>query len=155
MLNAIRTAIAVSGVDELHAVLGGFHLGVAPPDYIEHTVAELRAVAPDVLIPMHFTGPIQRMRMPAARSLAAISLSLRRASASTLGHLLGVAIAFGIEALYFPPPCATGLDLLSAASLSVPLRIYMPRPSKKGGSSPLVGAWHTSCSLSRKFGAFS
>ena len=57
VLNAIRTAIAVSGVDELHAVLGGFHLGVAPPDYIEHTVAELRAVAPDVLIPMHFTGP--------------------------------------------------------------------------------------------------
>ena len=109
MLNAIRTAIAVSGVDELHAVLGGFHLGVAPPDYIEHTVAELRAVAPDVLIPMHFTGPIQRMRMPAARSLAsAISSSLRRASASSLRYLLGVAVAFGVVALYFPPPCATG-----------------------------------------------
>ena len=56
VLNAVRTAMAVSGVDKLHAVLGGFHLGVAPPDYIEHTIAELKALAPDVVIPMHCTG---------------------------------------------------------------------------------------------------
>jgi len=56
VLNAVRTAIAVSGVDKLHAVLGGFHLGVAPPDYVEHTVAELQALMPDVVIPMHCTG---------------------------------------------------------------------------------------------------
>ena len=43
VINAIRTAMAVSGVDKLHAVLGGFHLGVAPPDYVEHTIAELTA----------------------------------------------------------------------------------------------------------------
>jgi 7,8-dihydropterin-6-yl-methyl-4-(beta-D-ribofuranosyl)aminobenzene 5'-phosphate synthase len=56
VLNAVRTAMGVSGVDKLHAVLGGFHLGVAPPDYVEHTVAELKALAPDVVIPMHCTG---------------------------------------------------------------------------------------------------
>jgi len=56
VLNAVRTAMAVSGVDKLHAVLGGFHLGVAPPDYVEHTVAELKALTPDVVIPMHCTG---------------------------------------------------------------------------------------------------
>ena len=56
VLNAVRTAMAVSGVDKLHAVLGGFHLGVAPPDYVEHTVAELQALMPDVVIPMHCTG---------------------------------------------------------------------------------------------------
>ena len=56
VLNAVRAAMAVSGVDRLHAVLGGFHLGVAPPDYVEHTVAELKALAPDVVIPMHCTG---------------------------------------------------------------------------------------------------
>jgi len=56
VLNAVRTAMAVSGVEKLHAVLGGFHLGVAPPDYVEHTVAELKALAPDVVIPMHCTG---------------------------------------------------------------------------------------------------
>ena len=41
LINAIRQAMAVSGVDKLHAVLGGFHLGVAPPDYVEHTIGEL------------------------------------------------------------------------------------------------------------------
>ncbi len=56
VLNAVRTAIAVSGVDKLHAVVGGFHLGVAPPDYVDHTIAELKALAPDVVIPMHCTG---------------------------------------------------------------------------------------------------
>jgi hypothetical protein len=39
-----------------HAVLGGFHLSVAPPDYVEHTIAELKAMTPDVVIPMHCTG---------------------------------------------------------------------------------------------------
>jgi 7,8-dihydropterin-6-yl-methyl-4-(beta-D-ribofuranosyl)aminobenzene 5'-phosphate synthase len=64
IINAIRTAMAVSGVDKLHAVLGGFHLGVAPPDYVEHTIAELKALRPDVVIPMHCTGRafIARMR---------------------------------------------------------------------------------------------
>ncbi len=56
VLNAIRTAMAVSGVDKLHAVLGGFHLGVAPPDYVDHTISEMKALAPDVIIPMHCTG---------------------------------------------------------------------------------------------------
>ncbi|MGE5268523.1 MAG: MBL fold metallo-hydrolase [Thiohalocapsa sp.] len=56
LINTIRTAQQVSGVDKLHAVLGGFHLGVAPPDYIEHTVSELKAMQPDVVLPMHCTG---------------------------------------------------------------------------------------------------
>jgi 7,8-dihydropterin-6-yl-methyl-4-(beta-D-ribofuranosyl)aminobenzene 5'-phosphate synthase len=56
LINTIKTAMAVSGVAKLHAVLGGFHLGVAPPDYIEHTIAELQALAPDVIIPMHCSG---------------------------------------------------------------------------------------------------
>jgi 7,8-dihydropterin-6-yl-methyl-4-(beta-D-ribofuranosyl)aminobenzene 5'-phosphate synthase len=56
LINTIRTAQAVSGVEKLHAVLGGFHLGAAPADYIDHTVAELKALAPDVVVPMHCTG---------------------------------------------------------------------------------------------------
>jgi 7,8-dihydropterin-6-yl-methyl-4-(beta-D-ribofuranosyl)aminobenzene 5'-phosphate synthase len=48
--------MAVSGVSKLHAVLGGFHLGIAPPDYVEHTVSELKALDPDVVIPMHCSG---------------------------------------------------------------------------------------------------
>lgn len=64
VINAIRQAMAVSGVSKLHAVLGGFHLGAAPPDYVDHTISELKAMAPDVVIPMHCTGRnfIARMR---------------------------------------------------------------------------------------------
>ena len=56
LINTVKTAMAVSGVGKLHAVLGGFHLGPAPMDYVEHTVAELKALAPDVVIPMHCSG---------------------------------------------------------------------------------------------------
>jgi 7,8-dihydropterin-6-yl-methyl-4-(beta-D-ribofuranosyl)aminobenzene 5'-phosphate synthase len=56
LINTIETAKAVSGVEKLHAVIGGFHLGAAPPDYIEHTVAALKALEPDVVVPMHCTG---------------------------------------------------------------------------------------------------
>jgi 7,8-dihydropterin-6-yl-methyl-4-(beta-D-ribofuranosyl)aminobenzene 5'-phosphate synthase len=55
-INAIRTAMAVSGVSKLHAVVGGFHLGVAPADYLDHAMAELKSLDPDVVIPMHCTG---------------------------------------------------------------------------------------------------
>ena len=53
LINAIRQAMAVSGIDKLHAVLGGFHLGVAPLDYVEHTIGakgpDTRCGDPDAL----------------------------------------------------------------------------------------------------------
>ena len=56
LINTIRAAMQVANVDRLHAVIGGFHLGVAPPDYVEHTIAELKALDPDVVLPMHCSG---------------------------------------------------------------------------------------------------
>jgi 7,8-dihydropterin-6-yl-methyl-4-(beta-D-ribofuranosyl)aminobenzene 5'-phosphate synthase len=56
LINTIKAAQAVSGVSKLHAVIGGFHLGVAPPDYVEHTITELKALDPDVVLPMHCSG---------------------------------------------------------------------------------------------------
>ena len=56
IINTIKTAMAVSNIGKLHAVIGGFHLGVAPPDYVEHTVAELKALDPDIVLPMHCSG---------------------------------------------------------------------------------------------------
>jgi 7,8-dihydropterin-6-yl-methyl-4-(beta-D-ribofuranosyl)aminobenzene 5'-phosphate synthase len=68
LINTVKTAMAVSGVDRLHAVVGGFHLGMSPPDYIDHTVTELEALAPDVVLPMHCSGEVfieaMRRRMP-------------------------------------------------------------------------------------------
>lgn len=68
LINTVKTAMAVSGVTRLHAVVGGFHLGTSPADYIEHTVDELEAMAPDVVLPMHCSGSsfieAMRRRMP-------------------------------------------------------------------------------------------
>jgi 7,8-dihydropterin-6-yl-methyl-4-(beta-D-ribofuranosyl)aminobenzene 5'-phosphate synthase len=68
IVNTVRTAMQAANVDKLHAVIGGFHLGMAPLDYIAHTVDELEALAPDVVVPMHCTGTnfteAMRRRMP-------------------------------------------------------------------------------------------
>jgi hypothetical protein len=99
---------------------------------------------PPIAVPQAVVAPANFGTFSACASLQRAALPrpsrrvLRRASSSSLGHLR-VAVAFGVEAVYFPSPCATGLDLLSAESLSVPLGIYMTKASKKGGSQPLAG----------------
>jgi 7,8-dihydropterin-6-yl-methyl-4-(beta-D-ribofuranosyl)aminobenzene 5'-phosphate synthase len=57
IVNTVRQAMAVSGVKKVHAALGGFHLFPAPEDYVRRTVAELKAIDVDVIIPMHCSGP--------------------------------------------------------------------------------------------------
>ena len=56
IINTIRQAQDVSGVRKLHALLGGFHLGPAKPEYAAQSVAELKTLEPDVVIPMHCSG---------------------------------------------------------------------------------------------------
>jgi 7,8-dihydropterin-6-yl-methyl-4-(beta-D-ribofuranosyl)aminobenzene 5'-phosphate synthase len=57
IVNSVQQAIEVSGVKKMHAVLGGFHLFPAPDDYVRQTVAELQKLGPDVIIPLHCSGP--------------------------------------------------------------------------------------------------
>jgi 7,8-dihydropterin-6-yl-methyl-4-(beta-D-ribofuranosyl)aminobenzene 5'-phosphate synthase len=56
IVNSVRQAQEVSGVRKVHAVLGGFHLGPAPDDYLKQVVTEIKALDPDVVIPMHCSG---------------------------------------------------------------------------------------------------
>jgi len=57
VINTVRQAMEASGVDKVHAVLGGFHI-VPPLDdaYIEKAIAEFRTIDPDHLIVGHCTG---------------------------------------------------------------------------------------------------
>jgi 7,8-dihydropterin-6-yl-methyl-4-(beta-D-ribofuranosyl)aminobenzene 5'-phosphate synthase len=57
VLNTVLQAREVSGIDKVHAVLGGFHLFPADDAYLRRTVAELKALDPDVVIPFHCSGP--------------------------------------------------------------------------------------------------
>jgi 7,8-dihydropterin-6-yl-methyl-4-(beta-D-ribofuranosyl)aminobenzene 5'-phosphate synthase len=71
VVNAVRQAMEVSGVDKLHALLGGFHLGPAPMDYTRHIVQEVVELKPDIVVPMHCSGDnfVQAMREIAPEKL--------------------------------------------------------------------------------------
>ena len=56
IVNSVRQAQEVSGVQKVHAIVGGFHLGPAPADYLDQVVAEIKKLEPDVVIPMHCSG---------------------------------------------------------------------------------------------------
>jgi 7,8-dihydropterin-6-yl-methyl-4-(beta-D-ribofuranosyl)aminobenzene 5'-phosphate synthase len=56
IVNSVRAAMKVSGVNKVHAVIGGFHLMPMPDDYVRNTVAALKELNPDYLIPMHCSG---------------------------------------------------------------------------------------------------
>jgi 7,8-dihydropterin-6-yl-methyl-4-(beta-D-ribofuranosyl)aminobenzene 5'-phosphate synthase len=56
IVNSVRQAMEVSGMEKIHAIMGGFHLGPAPPDYLTEVVSEIGKLNPDVLIPMHCSG---------------------------------------------------------------------------------------------------
>jgi 7,8-dihydropterin-6-yl-methyl-4-(beta-D-ribofuranosyl)aminobenzene 5'-phosphate synthase len=56
VVNAVKQAKEVSGVDKLHALIGGFHLGPAPMDYTKHITSEIVELGPDIVVPMHCSG---------------------------------------------------------------------------------------------------
>jgi 7,8-dihydropterin-6-yl-methyl-4-(beta-D-ribofuranosyl)aminobenzene 5'-phosphate synthase len=66
-VNIARHALRLTGVERLHAMLGGFHLtGAAFEPVIEPTVAAFADLAPDVLVPAHCTGWKAQHRFAAA-----------------------------------------------------------------------------------------
>src|SRR5439155_4085493 len=50
IVNSARQAMEVSGVNKIHALVGGFHLGPAAPEYINQVMTEIKALDPDVII---------------------------------------------------------------------------------------------------------
>ena len=56
VVNAIRQAQAASGVERIHAVIGGFHLAPYQEDYVRDTVKALQEIDPTYVIPLHCTG---------------------------------------------------------------------------------------------------
>ena len=57
IVNTVRHAMAVTGIDKIHAVMGGFHLsGPFFEPIIDRTTQELQKLHPAYLIPTHCTG---------------------------------------------------------------------------------------------------
>lgn len=56
IVNTVLHAREVTGVEKIHAIVGGFHLSAAPTERIAQTVDGLAAFDPDLIVPMHCTG---------------------------------------------------------------------------------------------------
>jgi 7,8-dihydropterin-6-yl-methyl-4-(beta-D-ribofuranosyl)aminobenzene 5'-phosphate synthase len=56
VINAVKQAQAASGVNKVHAVIGGFHLAPYKEDYVRDTVAAIKDMDIDYVIPLHCTG---------------------------------------------------------------------------------------------------
>jgi len=56
IVNTVKQALKNAGTDKVHAVMGGFHLINAKPELIQSTVADIKAMKPDYIVPTHCTG---------------------------------------------------------------------------------------------------
>jgi 7,8-dihydropterin-6-yl-methyl-4-(beta-D-ribofuranosyl)aminobenzene 5'-phosphate synthase len=56
IINSIRQIQKATGIDKVHAVVGGWHLAPSPDEIVAKTVEAFKQVDPDYLIPMHCTG---------------------------------------------------------------------------------------------------
>jgi len=57
VINTIHHAIEVTGVEKVHAVIGGFHLsGPQFEPAIQPTIDAMKEIAPDYVVPTHCTG---------------------------------------------------------------------------------------------------
>ena len=58
VVNTIKQAQAASGVTKVHAVIGGFHLAPYTEDYVRRTIAALKDIDVDFIIPLHCSGEV-------------------------------------------------------------------------------------------------
>ena len=58
VVNTLQQARAVSGIGKVHAVIGGFHLAPYPEDYVRRTIAALKSMDVEHVIPLHCTGDL-------------------------------------------------------------------------------------------------
>jgi 7,8-dihydropterin-6-yl-methyl-4-(beta-D-ribofuranosyl)aminobenzene 5'-phosphate synthase len=56
IVNTVKHVQKVAGMDKIHAVMGGFHLINAKPEIIQNTVADIKSMKPDYIVPTHCTG---------------------------------------------------------------------------------------------------
>jgi 7,8-dihydropterin-6-yl-methyl-4-(beta-D-ribofuranosyl)aminobenzene 5'-phosphate synthase len=56
VVNSVKQAQRMTGIEKVHALIGGFHLINAKPELILKTVADIKAISPDYIVPTHCTG---------------------------------------------------------------------------------------------------
>jgi 7,8-dihydropterin-6-yl-methyl-4-(beta-D-ribofuranosyl)aminobenzene 5'-phosphate synthase len=70
VINTVRRAKEITGIDTVYALVGGFHLAPAAPDYLARVMAELKKLDIQHVFPMHCSGSnfidLAKKEMPGA-----------------------------------------------------------------------------------------
>ena len=70
VINTVRRAKEITGIDKVYALVGGFHLAPAPADYLAKIMAELKTLDIEHVFPMHCSGSnfvdLAKKEMPGA-----------------------------------------------------------------------------------------
>jgi 7,8-dihydropterin-6-yl-methyl-4-(beta-D-ribofuranosyl)aminobenzene 5'-phosphate synthase len=56
IINSVHQVQKATGVEKVHAIVGGFHLAPAPDEIVEKTVSAFVEIDPDYILPMHCSG---------------------------------------------------------------------------------------------------
>ncbi len=56
IVNTVEHARQISGVDQVWAIIGGFHLGRSKDEEVQRTIDEIRQLKPHMIVPSHCTG---------------------------------------------------------------------------------------------------
>jgi 7,8-dihydropterin-6-yl-methyl-4-(beta-D-ribofuranosyl)aminobenzene 5'-phosphate synthase len=56
LIGIMVAALSTSGINKVHALIGGFHLAPYKEDYVRDTVAAMKEMDIDYIIPLHCTG---------------------------------------------------------------------------------------------------
>ncbi|MFW9958599.1 MAG: MBL fold metallo-hydrolase [Candidatus Odinarchaeota archaeon] len=77
IVNSIYEAIRLTGVNKVHAIIGGFHLGGEQDiPRIEHTIRDLQAISPSMIVPCHCTSTPAQHLIASAFSRAYVTSSV-------------------------------------------------------------------------------
>lgn len=56
IVNTVKHAQKMTGIEKVHAIVGGFHLTGAKTEIIHRTIADIKTIRPDYIVPTHCTG---------------------------------------------------------------------------------------------------
>jgi 7,8-dihydropterin-6-yl-methyl-4-(beta-D-ribofuranosyl)aminobenzene 5'-phosphate synthase len=56
IVNTVKQAQKMTGMEKVYAVIGGFHLTGASPERVQKTIADIKAINPVYIVPTHCTG---------------------------------------------------------------------------------------------------
>jgi 7,8-dihydropterin-6-yl-methyl-4-(beta-D-ribofuranosyl)aminobenzene 5'-phosphate synthase len=56
IVNTVKHAQKMTGIEKVYLVMGGFHLTGAKPEVIQKTIADIKAINPEYIVPTHCTG---------------------------------------------------------------------------------------------------